>query len=149
MAQKLYMRRDITSAAVFLAAKRIEHLLKTGNEALDGVRTKLEAGQYELEVMRRTLKEAAEKYSHDPTVKKLLSKIKKCACQIEDTIDDSDFEELMIRRRSVIERMLLVFSCNVDKNKDRLIYVLKNIEEIRVAFVALVLRYKWMALQQF
>ncbi|KAK1369125.1 hypothetical protein POM88_035217 [Heracleum sosnowskyi] len=129
------------SSAVDRAAQKLEYLLKTGiNEALDGVRAELKAGQRELEDMQSTLREAEKKYNHDSTESRLLSVIKEYACNVEAAID-SDFIEFMTRRRSVFQKMVLVFCCNVDESEyRRLIYVLKNIGAIRDTYLALGLK---------
>lgn len=128
-----------SAVAVSTAAKQLKCLLNSANEALDGaLRAKLEAGQRELECMhlQSTLTEADQ--NHDPKVRRLLSVIEGYACNILVAIDDMDFIEFMTRHRSGFERMLFVCSYNdVDKSEDRIIYVLKNLDGVRDAYLAL------------
>lgn len=128
--------------AVSLAANRLEYLLDSDNEALYEVMEELKEGHHELKCMQSNLREAAKKYNHDPTVNRLLSVITGYAWNIEGAID-SEFIQLMTRRLSVFEKMVLICCCNEEEeSENRIIYVLKNLGGVRDAYFALSLREK-------
>lgn len=126
--------KNKTAVAVYSATKKFEEFLNADPNNMAAVLAQLSYNwgnyffkvhynwgdykklQHELEGMQSYLEEVEEKYDHFPVVITLLSEIRRLAFKLEKALD-SDFIQLVLRRRSVSERMLSGVLCCLECNE--------------------------------